>query len=187
MISIIVAYAKNKVIGNKGKIPWFIKKDLEHFKKLTSNNIVIMGKNTFEEIKKPLANRINVIVSKTIYRDIDTEKEKYENYIRYEELLKLNKKDICIDKLYVVKCLSDAIFVSRKIFGPDKEIFLAGGERIFKEGLAIADKMYITEIDKEFDGDRCFPSFEKNQYEKVIEEEVEGDLSYKFVVYLRRK
>ena len=65
MLALIVAYDKNRLIGNKGKIPWKIKGEQERFKFLTTSNIVIMGRKTYEEIGKPLPNRINIVVSTT--------------------------------------------------------------------------------------------------------------------------
>ena len=77
MISLIVAYAKNNVIGKDGKIPWNIEGEQSRFKELTTNNIVIMGRKTFEEIyqklQKPLPNRINIVISKTKKYDFDVE------------------------------------------------------------------------------------------------------------------
>lgn len=65
MISLIVAYAKNRVIGNKGKIPWNIKGEQKRFRELTIGNVVIMGRNSYEEIGKPLPNRTTIVVSRT--------------------------------------------------------------------------------------------------------------------------
>ena len=65
MVGLIVAYAKNRVIGNKGQIPWRIKGEQKRFKELTTGNVVIMGRRTYEEIGKPLPNRNTIVVSKT--------------------------------------------------------------------------------------------------------------------------
>ena len=71
MVSIIVAYSKNRVIGNKGKIPWKIKGEQLWFKELTLNHTVIMGRKTYESIGKPLDNRLNIVVSSTLFFDED--------------------------------------------------------------------------------------------------------------------
>ena len=88
-LNIIVAMTKSNVIGNKGHIPWNIPEELEIFKKITENNIVVMGRNTWESLppeKKPLPNRINIIVSKTLNEHLN-EREFNEKY--------LNEKNIC--------------------------------------------------------------------------------------------
>ena len=65
MVALIVAYAKNRVIGNQGIIPWKIKGEQKRFRELTTGNVVVMGRNSFEEIGKPLPNRMNIVVSST--------------------------------------------------------------------------------------------------------------------------
>lgn len=71
MISIIVAYTKNRVIGNKGLIPWSIKGEQRRFKELTTGNIIVMGKRSFEEIGKPLPNRKTILLSSTLHYEAD--------------------------------------------------------------------------------------------------------------------
>ena len=65
MIQIIVAYDKNRVIGNKGNLPWSIPSDLRHFKEITLGGVLIMGRKTYESIGKPLENRFTIVISKT--------------------------------------------------------------------------------------------------------------------------
>ncbi len=89
-ISLIVALSENKVIGNKGKIPWHIPKDLKRFRKLTENHVVVMGRKTFESIGRILPNRINIVITKDKNYAVPTASLKIVNSI--EEAIELAKK-----------------------------------------------------------------------------------------------
>lgn len=118
-ISLIAAVSHNGIIGIDGKIPWNIPEDLKHFKKLTMDSVIIMGRNTYESLKEPLSGRINIVVSKTL-REIDVGIE-----------------------VILVRSLREALELAK---GFHKHIWLIGGYRIFKEGLMYADSIYITEV-----------------------------------------
>ena len=123
MISLIVAKSKHNVIGDKGRIPWHIPNDLKRFKELTTGKTVIMGRKTFESLPKeykPLPNRINIVLS--------------------------------TDKTYQTNCciVTDDLKKALRKAGSDKEVFIIGGEQVYKEGLRDADKIYVTEVDGEF-------------------------------------
>jgi dihydrofolate reductase len=128
MISIIVAVSENGVIGKEGKLPWYIPEDLKHFKQLTSGNVVIMGRKTYESIGKPLPNRLNIVITR--------------------------EKNSVIDGCITVNSIKDAI---RKA-GTDKEIFIIGGGEIYKKSLKFADKVYLTKIHQTIEGDTHFPT-----------------------------
>lgn len=130
MINIIAAVAKNGVIGKDGKLPWSLKKDMARFKRLTLSHTVVMGANTYREIGRPLPDRFNIIVSSTL--------------------------NVNAENAVTLKSLSAAIEYSKRARG-EKEIFILGGERLFAEALEIADKLYITHLDRDFDGDKYFP------------------------------
>ncbi|MBP5453969.1 MAG: dihydrofolate reductase, partial [Lachnospiraceae bacterium] len=134
MIGLIVAYTRNRVIGNKGQIPWRIKGEQRRFRELTTGNVVIMGRKSYEEIGHPLPNRFNIIVSRT---------EKYED-----------------ENLITVPSLTEAIEYAKENF-PDKDIFLSGGAGIYNEGLPLAEKLFITEVDATILGDTYFPEFDE--------------------------
>ena len=153
MVTLIVAKSENNIIGNKGRIPWYIPNDLKRFKEITTNNVVIMGRKTFESLPeeyRPLPNRINIILSKD----------------------KSFKTNCCM----VFNDLKKAI---RKA-GSDKEIFIIGGGEIYKESLKYADKVYMTEVDGEFEGDTYFPKLNR-YWKEVNREEKEG---YRFIDYM---
>lgn len=163
MISLIVAFAKNNVIGKDGKIPWNIEGEQSRFKELTTNNIVIMGRKTFEEInqklQKPLPNRINIVISKT-------KKYDFENCFTFDSL------DAALD-------------FCKKTF-PQKDIFISGGAALYQKALPIVEKMYITEIALEVPGDTFFPKFLEENY--ICEEEipVKSNVDFVYKTYRRR-
>lgn len=159
MIGLIVAYAKNRVIGNKGQIPWRIKGEQKRFKELTTGNVVIMGRRSYDEIGRPLPNRFTIVVSRTA------------NY----------SAENCV----TVGSLSEAIEYA-KTNRPDENIYLSGGYGIYKEGLPWADKLYITEVELEPEGDTFFPEFDEEQYERTVDEVFEGEIPFSYVTYTKK-
>ena len=161
MFALIAAYDKNKVIGNKGRIPWSIKGEQRRFRELTTGNVVLMGRRTYEEIGRPLPNRFNIVISTT--RNFDDE------------------------NCRTVKSLSEAVeYAGSYELTAGKDIFVAGGSRLYRESVELADTLYITEIDAEFEGDAYFPEFDESLFEKTLEERVEGTVPYTYVTYRRK-
>ena len=156
MIALIVAYAKNQVIGNKGRIPWKIKGEQRRFKELTTGNVVIMGRRSYEEIGRPLPNRTTIVVSNTANFDGEN----------------------CL----TAKSLTEAI----RLAG-NKNIYISGGAKLYEEALPLVEKMYITEIDCDIEGDTYFPPFESDQFIKEINEKFEGEIPYTYVTYTRKQ
>lgn len=154
MVALIVAYSKNRVIGSKGTIPWKIKGEQKRFKELTTGNVVVMGRKTFEDIGHAFPNRTNIVVSKT--------KTELEN-------------------CYIAESFIDAV----KMFS-DKDIYIIGGYNLYLESLAYVDKMYITEIDLEVEGDTFFPEFDENDFVKTVEAEISGEIPYRYLTYTRK-
>ena len=142
-LSLIVAVSKNGFIGKNGSLPWQISEDLKRFRKITSNSVVIMGKNTFLSIGKALPNRENVVVSTT-----------------------LNSADGC----EIIRSLEEAINSSRENY-PDKDTFLIGGYAIYKNGEIFADTLYLTKVDIEVEGDVSLPNFDWENWKEMEKEE----------------
>lgn len=140
-LNLIVAFDPNKVIGNGNSLPWKIKEDLKLFKELTENNVVIMGRNTFESIGKPLPNRINIVI---------TSKN--------------------ISGVYNFTKIEDAINYCDKI-NLDKKIFIIGGKKIYEYCLtnSLIDNMYVSKIKKQYDGDVKFPDFDETSWFKQVD------------------
>jgi dihydrofolate reductase len=134
MINIIVASSKNRVIGKDNQLPWNLPEDLKHFKKLTTGNVVVMGRKTHQSIGKPLPNRLNVILSR------DT---KWYNPLG----------DNC------VVCYSIEEVLERFKY---RDLFVIGGSEIYNQFLKYANKIYLTHIDKDFEGDSYFPELSDN-------------------------
>lgn len=156
MIALIAAYSKNMAIGNKGCIPWNIQGEQKRFKELTTGNVVIMGRRTFEEIGKPLPNRTTIVVSST--------------------------KEFTAENCFTVKSLQEAINLAG-----NRDIYISGGAKLYEESLPIVEKMYITEIDKVFEGDTYFPKFNAEDFIKSVEETFEGEIPYTYVTYTRKQ
>ena len=142
-LSLIVAVSKNGFIGKDGSLPWQISEDLKRFRKITSNSVVIMGKNTYLSIGKALPNRENIIVSTT-----------------------LKSADGCT----IVRSLDEAIDLSKESF-PSKDIFLIGGYAIYKTGEAFADTLYLTKVDIEVEGDVSLPTFDWESWKEMERED----------------
>lgn len=160
MIGLIVAYTKNRVIGNKGQIPWRIKGEQRRFRELTTGNVVIMGRRSYDEIGHPLPNRFTIVVSKTA------------NY----------EAENCV----TVPSLAKAIEYAKEN-RPDENIYLSGGAGIYREGLPLADKLFITEVDLEIEGDTFFPEFDESLYTKTTDERVDGEIPYTYVTYTKNE
>lgn len=152
MISLIVAYSKNRVIGRAGRIPWDIPGEKRRFKELTTGNVVIMGRKTYEEIGHPLPDRDTIVVSSTV--------EFNEEHCRS------------------ARSLAEALKMAE-----GRDIYVSGGERLYKEAIPIAEKMYITEIDIEVEGDTFFPQFDESNYKKEIIKKFNGEIPYAYVTY----
>ena len=159
MISIIVAMDINRGIGYNGDLLTFIPGDLPRFKRITTGHTVIMGRKTFDSLPKgPLPNRKNIVISRNV--------------------------NLKIDGAIVVKSLKKAI----NLCSIEDEVFIIGGGQIYKEALPIANKLYITHINKEFPADTFFPEIPKKF--KVLEREDHlgnSDLPFSYITYKQNK
>lgn len=147
-LSLIVAVADNNVIGKDNKMPWHISEDFKHFKEITAGKPCIMGRKTYESILdqlgKPLPNRTSIVVSRSGY-----EHEGAVSTSSLEEAVELAKAYI-----------SEA---------NDNEIMVIGGAQIYKLALPIANRIYLTRVHQEPEGDAFFPEFGAHWIEKDID------------------
>jgi len=159
MVSIIVATARGGVIGKTGGIPWYLPADLAHFKKLTMGHPIIMGRLTHESIGRALPGRKNIIVSRN----------------------KAYRTEGCS----TVPSLHEAI----KAAGADEQIFIIGGESIYRQALPQTQRIYLTRINADIAGDKFF-KFNRSQWRQVSSEEHQPDdknsYAYEFAVLERR-
>ena len=163
MLSIIVAVAKNNVIGKDNKLIWHIPADLKHFKDITSGHTIIMGRKTFESLGRVLPNRKHVILCNDMELNIENEN---------------------------VEVLEDVSMV-KKYVDDEEENFVIGGATIYRLLMPYADKLYITHINQEFDGDVTFPEINKDEWKVVSREkgvtDEQNPYDYEFVNYERIK
>ncbi|MEH7388572.1 dihydrofolate reductase [Bacillus sp. JJ1521] len=158
MISLLVAMDKNQLIGKDNDLPWRLPADLAYFKRVTMGHPIFMGRKTYDSIGRPLPGRENIIVT----RDTSYEAEGCK----------------------VIHSIDDIVKMSEET---EKELFVIGGAEIFKEILRHSDRLYITEIEEEFEGDTYFPAFDKTEWkviskEKGIKDE-KNPYEYTFLVY----
>lgn len=154
-IILIAALSENRVIGKDNKLIWHIPDDLKHFKEKTSGHPVIMGRKTFESIGRLLPNRTNIIIT----RD----------------------KEYKVEGALIVHSLDEAISTAQK--NTEKEVFIIGGGQIFEQAIKIADKLYLTIIEGEFEGDAFFPDY--SNFKKITESETleYNGMKYKFCTF----
>ena len=161
-IILIAAMAKNRVIGLDNQMPWHLPADLQHFKRRTTNATVVMGRNTYESIGKPLPNRENWVVSRT---------------------------STPIEGVTVMNSL-DAVWHTAEIEGLEKLIIM-GGENLYKQTLSLANELWLTEIDADLTGDRHFPDFSALGFAESARrrcvKDAKNPFDYTFVDYKRVK
>ena len=163
IISHVVALSNNNVIGVDNNLPWNLKTDLNHFKNYTTNKIIVMGRKTFESIGRPLPNRLNFVVSRTI--------DEIENAF----VFKSTKEAIDAAKK---KCLDD---------GNYNEIVIIGGGYLFKDTLEITNKLVLTNVDCDINGDVYYPvidfKFWKEKSSENFSRDEDNDYNFTVKVY----
>lgn len=161
MISLLVAMDTNRLIGKDNQLPWHLPQDLAYFKKTTMNHKIVMGRKTFESIGRPLPGRENIIVT----RDQDYSQEG------------------CL----VLNSLEGIVELSEQ---SDEEIFVIGGAEIFQQILPCSDRLYITHIYHEFEGDTYFPKTNEEEWDMVKSDKRIKDennpYDYEFAVYEKK-
>ena len=150
MISIIVAVAQNGVIGGGNQLLWHISEDLQRFKRITSGHPVIMGRKTFESLGRPLPNRHNVVITR--------------------------RKDYTPDGVTVVGSLDEAL----SLFPEEQEVFITGGGEIYRQAMPVADKLYLTIVCRDYEGDTHFPAIDQAVWKKVFSERHENGKNYPY-------
>jgi dihydrofolate reductase len=133
MISLIVAYANNRVIGKDGKMPWHLPNDLKHVKEVTTGQTIVMGRKTFESLGRPLPNRRNVVLT----RNREFSAPGVDVVHSKEEVLELG------------------------------DVIIFGGADIYRQFMDVVDRLYITEIDLDVEGDTFFPEWDRDAFQLV--------------------
>ena len=157
MIALIVACGRNRAIGLNGKMPWNIPGELKRFRSLTTGNAVIMGRRTFESIGKALPGRINIVIS--------------------------SRPDYFAEGCMNARSLEEALEMARST---GREIYITGGAVVYKQAIDLCEKLYITEIDAEFDADTFFPEFDHSLFTRRVDDVQDGPIPYAYVTYTRK-
>ena len=163
-LSLMAAMSENYVIGKAGDLPWHLPKDFKRFKEMTQGHNIIMGRKTYESLGgKPLPKRTNIVI---------TRQEGYEG-----------------SGIVVVKSLEEALdYVAQT---EDDEPFVIGGGEIYKAALPYADRIYLTIVHAEVEGDTFFPEFNQSEWEITEQEAVPADekhdYPFTFVTYDRKR
>ncbi|KAF7788234.1 dihydrofolate reductase [Pseudoalteromonas rubra] len=152
----IAAMANGRIIGDDNAMPWHLPADLKHFKAVTLNKPVVMGRKTFESIGRPLPGRRNIVISRN------------QNY--------------CAEGIEVVSSPQDAL----ALVDGCEEVMIIGGGNIYEQFLPLSNRLYLTYIDLEVSGDTRFPDYtQAGEWQEIASEAYEADeknlYSYKFV------
>ncbi|MFC0657376.1 dihydrofolate reductase [Mongoliitalea lutea] len=162
-ISIIVATAKNQVIGKNNELIWRLSADLKFFKNTTSGHHIIMGRKTYESVGRPLPNRTSVVISRNSAFEVP---EGHHMVNSFEQALQL-----CIGKKL-------------------ERVYVIGGAEIYKLAMAYADELLVTEVQASPDGDAFFPLISPEEWQEVRRESFQKDekneYDYAFVTYKRK-
>lgn len=163
-LCLIVAVSRNGVIGRDNQLPWHLPEDLKFFKSVTMGKPILMGRKTFESIGRPLPGRTNIVIS----RDPQWHSAGVEVAQSLEAALQLGRE----------ACHAAGA----------EEIMVIGGEQIYRMALPLADRLYLTQVDAEIEGDAYFPVVDFDDWQQVSEAlpEAYDDHSYRFLTLDRR-
>lgn len=165
-VSAIAAMAKNRVIGIKNELPWKISEDMKYFRDVTRAHRVIMGRKTFDSLGRPLPKRENYVVTR--------------------------QKSLSIPGVHVCESVEAALDLCRQESGQDEEVFIIGGSQIYELSRPYLDRVYLTLINQDFEGDAKLPDlgleteFSLVSQRDSFQEEPQA-LSYSFLVYERNR
>ena len=165
-LSLMVAKASNRVIGRNNKLPWYLPNDLKYFKQVTFGKPVIMGRKTWDSLGKPLPGRTNIVITR--------------------------QADFQAEGAKVVATLDEAVTLAENVAfieGQDEAVVMGGAE-IYALALPQADRLYLTEVHAEVDGDTWFPEYDTSEWKEIGREDFPGEgpnpYDYSFVVYERK-
>ena len=155
LISMIAAMAKNRVIGKDSQLPWHLPSDLQRFKRLTMGHVLLMGRRTFESIGQPLPGRQTLVLS----RNLQYQAEGFR---------------IAADIEMGIQLASSA-----------EELFICGGAEIYQQALPLAQRIYLTELDAEMEGDTYFPELPEGEFQLIQTQQFTDKPNYRFSILQR--
>tara|TARA_B100000446_G_C10542182_1_gene337331 strand:+ start:1792 stop:2283 length:492 start_codon:yes stop_codon:yes gene_type:complete len=162
----MVAKASNNVIGRDNKLPWYLPNDLKYFKQVTFGKPVIMGRKTWESLKGPLPGRTNIVITR--------------------------QPDYLADGAKVVATLDDAVAMAENVafIEGQEEAVIMGGAEIYSLALPQAERLYLTEVHANVEGDTFFPEYDASEWQQIAREDFAAEgpnpYDYSFVVYERQ-
>ncbi|MEG0266866.1 MAG: dihydrofolate reductase [Bacilli bacterium] len=157
-LSLIAAIGKNNELGKNNTLIWHLKDDLKFFKETTNGKTIVMGYNTFMSLPKLLPNRNHIILT--------------------SKNIQINGATICHSKEEILNIIKEI----------KEEVFIIGGESIYKLFLNDVNNMYLTEIESEFDADVFFPKFNKDEFiQEILGENVNDNIKFQHVKYRRKE
>lgn len=164
IVSLIAALSKNRVIGKDNDLPWSLPDDMKYFMQTTKGHHVIMGRKNYDSIPekfRPLPNRTNMVISRN--------------------------QNLSLPGCLVFHSIEEAIQHAKN--AGEHELFIIGGAEIYRQSLALAHKLYLTEIQADIEGDTYFPDFDKNTWKESSRKHHPSDerhvYSFDFVIYER--
>lgn len=158
----IVACANNNIIGAAGALPWHIPEDMKIFRRITTGHIVIMGRKTYESIGRPLAKRLCVVVSR--------------------------QGGNFSDNIHHAKSLEDAFRFCKVFEGMwGHEAFIIGGGQIYEQSMPFIDRIYLSQIPLDVEGDVRYPTIDPNRFHQVSQEAFSGKIPFTFNILERRE
>ncbi|ONM43594.1 diacylglycerol kinase [Halopseudomonas pachastrellae] len=158
-LALIAAMARNRVIGRDNAMPWHLPEDLRYFKAATLGKPIVMGRKTFDSLGRPLPGRTNIVVSR--------------------------QADLTLDGAQVFASIDDALNAARQQAQADgvDEVMVIGGDNLYRQTLERADRIYLTRIESEPEGDAWFPAFDEQAWAVVSERAVAAGDGYPAHVY----
>lgn len=162
IVSAIVATAKNGVIGKDNNIPWYLSADLKYFKRTTLNHHIIMGRKSFQSIGRPLPKRTNVVVTRDPF--------------------------FVASNCLIARSIEEALNLAYD--NNETEAFIIGGGQIYAQSMPLWDKLYLTEVDLEVEGDVFFPKINPEEWRLVSvdphQTDEKNEYDYTFKIFERK-
>lgn len=159
IVSCIVAVSENGIIGKDNTLPWYLSKDLKYFKKKTSGHHIIMGRNCFESIGRPLPKRTNVVITRNPYYTVSN----------------------CL----IAHSIQEALSIAYD--NTEEEAFIIGGAQIYEQSYGLWDRLYLTRVHAHVEGDVSFPEINMDEWNMVSEEkhtkDEKNDHDFSFILY----
>jgi dihydrofolate reductase len=164
ILSHIAAMARNRVIGQQNRLPWNIPEDMQFYKEKTRGHILIMGRKTFDSMPAVAhKHRMNIVITRSPSKFQDQDNVKY------------------------VGNLNEALRVAQELVPSfHDEVFIVGGGEIYMQSMPYVDRIYLTRIDAEFEGDTLYPELKPDEFELIDQKDRSTPVPFSFLTYARR-